>query len=214
MCQLADYLTEQEQIELLKSWIKQYGPMVLMGILAAIVIVTGWRFWQERQSRIISHASSVYDEMLTMRARNDPKATLVQAKKLFNHYSHTAYGQMAAFMLARDAVNNRNFKEAEKQLNWVLDHSSSSTMRQIARIRLARVLIAEKKPDESIKLLQTVDDKYFTGLTDEIKGDAYLAMNKVDDAKKAYHRALMELPNHDTIRPILQMKYENLGKVT
>lgn len=208
---LTDYLTEQEQIDLLKNWIKQYGPVILAGILAAVILVTGWRYWQDRRARILSHASSVYDEMLTMRARNDPAATLVQAKKLFTHYSHTTYGQMAAFMLARDAINYKNYKEAEKQLNWVLDHSNSSPIRQIARIRLARVLIAEKKPADSIKLLQTVDDKYFNGLIDEIKGDAYLALNKVDMAKKSYQYAITELPNHDNIRPLLQMKYDNLS---
>lgn len=207
---MTDYLTEQEQIELLKNWIKQYGPVILAGILTALICVTGWHFWKDRQTKILDHASAVYDEMLTMRARNDPVATLVQAKKLFTHYSHTAYGQMAAFMLARDAINARNYQEAEKQLNWILDHSSSSTIRQIARIRLARVLIADKKPGDAIKLLQTIDDKYLLSLIDEVKGDAYVALKKSDLAKNAYKQAIHELPNHEKIRPILQMKYDNL----
>ncbi len=207
---LTEYLTEQEQIEILKNWIKQYSLVILGGIALAIIVITSWRYWQERQYKILSHASAVYDEMLTKRMQNDTVATQVQAQKLFSHYTKTIYGQMAPFMLARDAIASKNYPEAEKQLNWVLDNSNTNSFRQIARIRLARIKIAQQKPDEAIKILQTVEDKTFNGLTDEIKGDAYFAMNDIGKAREAYQRALSELPNAEVIRPLLQMKYDNL----
>jgi predicted negative regulator of RcsB-dependent stress response len=208
---LTDYLTEQEQIEILKKWIKQYSLVILTGVVIAMVCITGWRYWQQRQAKILSHASAVYDEMLTKRAQNDASATLVQAQKLFSHYSQTTYGQMAAFMLARDAVVKKNYPEAEKHLNWVLDHSSIASIRQIARIRLARLLIAEHKPDAALKVLEKVEDKYFNGLTDEVRGDAYLTMKDTVKARLAYQQALADLPNAEVIRPLLQMKYDNLA---
>jgi predicted negative regulator of RcsB-dependent stress response len=208
---LTEYLTEQEQIELLKSWIKQYSVVILAGVLIAAVAITGWRYWQQRQNKILTHASAVYDEMLTMRAQNDSTSTLVQAQKLFSHYPQTTYGQMAAFMLARDAVIKKDYPEAEKRLNWIIEHSKIDSIRQIARIRLARTLIAENKPREAIKELQTVEDNSFNGLTDEVKGDAYLALNDTKMARQSYQQALDELPNADVIRPILRMKYDNLA---
>ena len=207
---LTEYLTEQEQIEILKGWVKQYSLVILAGALVAIAAITGWRYWQDRQNKILDHASSVYDEMLTRRAQNDSAATLVQAQKLFAHYSQTTYGAMAALMLARDAVAKKNYPEAEKQLNWLIDNSKVNSFRQIARLRLARINIAEQKPDEALKLLQTIEDKNFNGLTDEIKGDAYLAMKNITKAREAYQQALSELPNAESIRPLLQMKYDNL----
>ncbi len=208
---MTEYLTEQEQIELLKSWIKQYSVVILAGVLIAAVAITGWRYWQQRQNKILTHASAVYDEMLTMRAQNDSTSTLVQAQKLFSHYPQTTYGQMAAFMLARDAVIKKDYPEAEKRLNWIIEHSKIDSIRQIARIRLARTLIAENKPREAIKELQTVEDNSFNGLTDEVKGDAYLALNDTKMARQSYQQALDELPNADVIRPILRMKYDNLA---
>ena len=92
-------------------------------------------------------------------------------------------------------------------------NSNSSSIRQIARIRLARLLITEKKPTDSIQLLQTVDDKYFSSLINEVRGDAYFAMRQLNKAKQSYHKAMLELPSHDTIRPILQMKYDNLPNI-
>ncbi len=206
-------MTEQEQIELLKNWVKQYSMVILSGVVIAAIAITGWRYWQERQTKILSHASAVYDEMLTMRAQNNVNATVTQAEKLFSHYSQTTYSQMAAFMLARDAINQKNFTKAQEHLNWVINHSRIAVMRQIARIRLARVLIAIQKPQESLKTLETVEDKNFNGMTEEVKGDAYLALKNISMARQSYKQALSELPNAEVIRPLLQMKYDNLATV-
>lgn len=212
---MTEYLTEQEQIEIIKNWVKQYSLVILTGIIVAFVVISGWRYWQQRQANILSHASSVYDEMLTMRAQNDAGATLAQAQKLFSHYPQTTYGQMAALMLARAAVNNKDYSQAEKNLRWVLENSHIAPLRQIARIRLARMMIAEQKPEQSIKLLdEKIDDKNFNGLTDEVKGDAYLAMKNIPMARQSYQQALTELPNAEVVRPILQMKYDNLATTT
>lgn len=209
---MTDYLTEEEQIELLKNWVKQYSLVILAGVILAFISISGWRYWQQRQTRILTHASSVYDEMLTKRAQNDASATQVQAQKLFNHYEQTVYGKMAAFMLARNAIAMKNYTEAETQLNWIIKHSNVKAFRQIARLRLARLFIAEKKPEASIQLLKTVDDAKFNGLTDEIRGDAYLALKDTAKASEAYQQALTELPNAEAIRPLLQMKFDNLAK--
>ncbi len=207
-------MTEQEQIELLKNWIKQYSLVILAGVVIAIIAITGSRYWQQRQNKILSHASAIYDEMLTRRAQNDAETTLVQAQKLYTHYPKTVYGQMAAFMLARDSVVKKNYPEAQKYLYWVLDHSSLSSIQQIARIRLARLFIAENNPQKAIEILQVINNKSFDGLVDEVKGDAYLKMNHVEMAHSSYQQALSELPNAESIRPLLQMKYDNLATLS
>lgn len=211
---MTEYLTEQEQVEILKSWIKQYSMVILGGVIIAVVVMTGWRWWQQRQNTTYMHASAVYDEMLTMRAQNDAERTVVQAQKLFTHYPQTTYGQMAALMLARDAIVKKNYPEAETHLNWVLDHSKINAIRQIARLRLARLLLAEHKPDESLKLLSTVEDNNFNGLIDEVRGDVLLDKKDINGAREAYKLALSELPNAEVIRPLLQMKYDNLTTLT
>ena len=47
-------------------------------------------------------------------------------------------------------------------------------------------------------------------MTEEVKGDAYVALNNIPLARKAYQQALADLPNAEAIRPLLQMKYDNL----
>lgn len=208
---MTEYMTEQEQIELLKNWIKQYGLVILTGVALAILAMTGWRYWQQRELRINSHASAVYDEMLTMRAQNNLQATEIQAEKLFTHYPKTTYSQFAALTLARDAVLNHNYPVAETNLQWVIDNSSTKAFRQIARDRLARLWLEQGQAQRAVDLLGTVDDTHFNGLTFEVKGDAYLALNQPDQARAAYEAALNALPNAEVLRPLLQMKIDNLA---
>jgi predicted negative regulator of RcsB-dependent stress response len=208
---LTEYMTEQEQIELLKNWIKQYSLVIIAGVAIAMLAITSWRYWQQRQYKMNSHASAVYDEVLTMRAQNNLQATEVQADKLFTHYPKTIYSEMAALMLARDAIQNNNYPLAEKNLQWAMDHSHAKALTEVARIRLARVYLAEKRPTDSLHLLETVDDKSFNGFINEVRGDAYLALNQTDNARTAYNEALQALPNADVLRPLLQMKADNLA---
>lgn len=114
-------------------------------------------------------------------------------------------------MLARSAVLKKNYPEALEHLNWVIKHSSEPAMRQIARIRSARILIMQKKPSEALALLKKSDDKSFIGLVDEVRGDAYFSMQDHSSARQAYQLALAEIPNVEITRPILQMKYDNLA---
>ncbi|MBA3660288.1 MAG: tetratricopeptide repeat protein [Gammaproteobacteria bacterium] len=211
---MSDYLTEEEQIALLKNWIKQYSFVIIAGILLAIALVAGTRYWQQRQAKIMSHASAVYDEMIALRSQNDAKGTTVQAKKLIAHYPSTTYSTMAALMLARDAAELKQYPEAAKQLTWVIDQSKVSSFKDIAKIRLARVQIALNQPAESLKVLQRIDNKQFKGLADEVSGDAYLALKDPQSARRHYQKALTELPNAEIIRPLLQMKYDSLATIT
>lgn len=206
-----EYMTEQEQIQQLKNWIKQYGFTILLGILIALAGTSAWHYWQNYRDKVLLHASSVYDEMLTLRAQGNSTDAIVQAQKLLTHYKKTPYAQMAALMLSRDAVLKKNYPEAITQLTWVIDHSKTPSMREIARLRIARILITDKKPQQALESLKTVDDNNFIGMIDEVKGDAYLAMNDPAAAKKAYQLALKELPNAEVSRPVLMMKIDDLA---
>lgn len=207
---MTEYLTEQEQIEQLKKWFRVYGLPAILGVVVGISLFYGWNYYQSNQTRILTHASRVYDEMLTDRAQNNAESTVVQAQKLLRNYPHTPYGQMAALMLAHEAIAKQDYEEALKQLNWVMDHSKQAALRQIARLRIARIYITQQKPEEAIQLLKTVDDKNFSGLMNEVLGDAELALNHTTEAQAAYQQALQELPNSEQIRPLLEMKLDNL----
>jgi predicted negative regulator of RcsB-dependent stress response len=211
---LTEYLTEQEQIQQLKTWLKQYGITILVGIVVGLIATTSWHYWKSYHNKILVHASGIYDEMLELRAQNNAYGAAIQAQKLLNHYRKTPYAAIANLLLARDAVLKRNYPAAIQQLNEVIAHSHNSSLREIARIRMARILIADQKPDAALDLLKKLDDENFLGLVDETRGDAYLAKQDPTSARQAYKLALQELPNAEVTRPILEMKFTNLTPET
>ena len=57
------YETEEEQVAALKDWWKENGTSVITGVIAAVLIVAGWNFWQSHQKDKMSQASTVYQQL-------------------------------------------------------------------------------------------------------------------------------------------------------
>jgi predicted negative regulator of RcsB-dependent stress response len=41
-------LTEEEQLDNLKSFTKKYGSAIISGILIALIAFFGWQYWQKK----------------------------------------------------------------------------------------------------------------------------------------------------------------------
>lgn len=208
---MTEYMTEQEQIQQIKNWLKQYGLTIIAGIVIALAITTGWRYWQNYQNTLLTQASAVYDQLLLSRTQKNTATTKELAEKILAQYPKTPYAVMAALLLAQNEISNNHYSEAVNQLNWVLKHAHEKSLRQIARLRLARLMISQKQPDEALSLLKKIDDKHFGALIEEVRGDAYLAKDDKASARDAYKLALQQLPEAEMMRPILQMKVDNLA---
>ena len=58
------YITEQEQIALLKKWLKTYGPHVILGIIIALGLGLGWRYCHSYTLQKTDTASVMYVNMM------------------------------------------------------------------------------------------------------------------------------------------------------
>lgn len=209
---MSDYLTEQEQIELLKRWIKQYAPMVILGILIAFISLYGWRYWQNKQDQARIQASVLYDTLLTRRSQHRSEDVQTLANDIIQNHGNTIYAPMAALLLAREFVLHAQYPQAENVLRKALSSNLSQPLKHIVRLRLARVLIENHQAQESLSVLEKINDTNFDGVADEIRGDAYLAIGDRKQASQAYARALKALPDADDIRPLLQMKLNHVSE--
>ena len=198
--------SDQEQIQMVKDWWKRYGGYIVSAILVVAVISFGWRYWQHYQQRRIERASINYAQMLTALDQQKQEEVKLYAQQLMKDYAKSAYASMAALALAKIAVQDGDFSLAYEQLQFVLTKSSSSALKQIARIRAARVLLATKKPQAALDILATVDDAAYQAEIAEVSGDALFQLAKVAEAKQAYQKA----KNLETTvkLPLLQLKMQ------
>lgn len=210
---------DDEQIEALKRFWQDYGTPILVGVTLAVAAYAGWGYWQNTKVEASVKGSAVFQDMLgaAQRSQLNPEdkesVTDLQryAKTLREDFAGTPYVHSAGLLLARQAVDRQDYKEAEKQLRLVLDAKPSESERVLVVTRLARVLAAQARYDEALVLLAKEKDKGFTPTIEEIRGDIYVAQGKVADAQKAYLAAINALEERDERRPLLEVKLSDTG---
>ncbi|KVP41319.1 tetratricopeptide repeat protein [Burkholderia ubonensis] len=206
------YHDEQESIESLKAWWAHWGNLTTWIVLAALVVAAGfngWNFWQRRQA---AQASGLYEQVQKAAASND-KATMARAAAdMEDKYGGTPYAQMTALAAAKVLYAAGDTAGAKTQLQWAVDHAKDDEYRQIAKLRLASLLLDEKAYDAGLKLLSGTPIDAFKGLVADRRGDLLAAQGKADDARAAYKLALDSLPKEDmSARQLVQFKLDALG---
>jgi hypothetical protein len=93
----------------------------------------------------------------------------------------------------------------------VVDSASESEYRTIARMRLAGLLLDEKKYDEALKQLDGVDGGEFQALAADRRGDILMAQGKAEEAKAAYAKAWAAMDAKVDYRRVVEAKLNVLG---
>ncbi|MCO8164574.1 tetratricopeptide repeat protein [Pseudomonas sp. 21LCFQ02] len=199
----------------MKDWWQRNGKPLVTGGLLALVVVFGWQYWQKYQAAQSSNASVLYQQLLetalTPSGEADPARVAELAGKLKNEFGGTAYAQYASLFVAKVAVDTGKLDDAAAELKPVTDKPANATLGEIARQRLARVLAAQSKTEEALKLLTGDADKAFLASREELKGDLLVQLGRTDEAHAAYQKAKSAL-SPDAAVGGLQMKLDDLAK--
>lgn len=213
-------LEEQEQLDELKTWWKMYGNIVT-GILVVVALAVagwqGWNWWQRQQS---AQASAVFSALQTATAQRDAKRARELAGELIDKYSVTSYAGMGALLAARAQVDAGDNKNARVQLAWAAENAKDPGLRDLARLRLAAVMLDEKAYDEATKQLAVEPGAAFAARFAELRGDILAAQGKTVEARTAYDLALTKFDaqtkddenrQRSGYKEIVQTKRDSLG---
>ncbi|MEM5343220.1 tetratricopeptide repeat protein [Paraburkholderia azotifigens] len=205
------YHDEQESLESLKAWWAQWGNGVTWIVLVALVAAAGWNGWNYWQRHQAAEAAVLYDQVQQATAGTD-KATITRVSAdMEDKFSGTAYAQMTALAAAKALYAAGDEPGAKAQLQWAIDHAKDDEFKQIAKLRLASLLLDEKAYDAGLALLNDPSDA-FKGVVADRRGDLLAAQGKRDDARTAYKLALDSLPKNDaSARQLIQFKLDALG---
>lgn len=204
------YMSEQEQVEMLKSWWKKYGNIVTILISLTLLSIAGFRYWNWHKNSIDQQASAIYERMMVSYANNDYKQVKSNAQRLIDDFKSTIYADVANLTVAKVAVNREKYKTAKKSLSAVIDNSKSPVIVDIARVRMTRLLINEKNYQEAKIEIGKVKDKSLQSIVDEIEGDIALAQNNKNDAIRHYKAAIAEVEKIGGGNIFLEMKSNSL----
>jgi predicted negative regulator of RcsB-dependent stress response len=203
-------LEEQEQLASIKAWWERWGNLVLTAVtlvLLAIAAFNGWR-WYERHEA--GNAGVLYEEFASALDGTDLARKKELAGTLIERYGRTVYAPMAALQIAKVNLDAGDKGAAAAQLRWVIDKSGHPELVQIARLRLAGVLLDEKSYDAALTQLSGEVPEALAASFADRRGDVLIAMGKSEEARAAYKEALDKAGAQHPMRSIIQLKLDAL----
>ncbi|MYE85712.1 MAG: tetratricopeptide repeat protein [Gammaproteobacteria bacterium] len=198
---MSDYLSEEEQLERLKSWWSTNGTSLLTGLALAVAGLVGWRWYDHSTTEARESASDLYETFLA--AEGDGRAAL--AEQLDQNIEGSAYQAFTLLHRAREAVEADSIEAAVAYLQRVIDADSPSSLQDLARVRLARLHQQGGDGAAALAVLAGVRGSGYRGLAQELKGDIHVEQGERALAHEAYRSARQEMGD-DRNRPILDIK--------
>ncbi len=204
-------LQEQEQLDELKAFWKQYGNLitwVLVLVLGAYAAWNGWNWYQADQA---TKASSMFDALDVAAKAGDADKVSRVFGDLKERFPRTAFAQQGALAAAKVQFEKGQVDAARATLAWAAENGPEDELRAMARLRLAGILIGLKQTDEALKQLDAAKAPTFEGLVADRRGDALFAAGKKEEAKAAYQAAYKALDEKDSYRQLVDAKLVALG---
>jgi len=204
-------LQEQEQLEALKTWWKDNRNQILGALLIVVIATGGWRGWQYYQNQQSTGSANLYQQLIEQLASNDAKRVNDAAAAVTNKFGSSIYAARAELLAARVNEQTNDPARAKTELRWVINNSGEATLKDVARLRLAALLLDEKKYDDALALLDAKHPDSFDGLYSDLKGDVLSAQGKIAEARSSYNLAYEKIDPQSMYRSLIQMKLDALG---
>lgn len=207
---MAEFETEEQELEAFKKWLKENGPSLVIGLVIGIGGLFSWRYYLDYKTGHSAEASDRYQLVLQQVAANKvDEFTPVQADLLRTDYADTPYAVLVSLAQARHEHSVGNVDQALSHLDWAMKNAATPELEHTARLRMARILIAQKRFDEAGSILEKAYPPGFTAAYEELKGDLYIARGDTLQARAAYDKAISASTSGSRW---LRLKRQDLGE--
>jgi len=204
-------LEEQEQLDQLKHFWRQYGNAITWALIVVLAAFAGWNLYQYWQRNQAAQAAAMYDEVERIAMTGDAAKLDRALADMKDKFASTTYAQQAGLLAAKVYVETGKFDAAKAALLWVAEKSSDEGYQAIAHLRLAGVLLESKAYDEALKQLSGNFPADFTALAADRRGDIYQAQGKKTEAVAEYLKAYQGLDASSEYRRLVDVKLAALG---
>ncbi|MCC5855676.1 MAG: tetratricopeptide repeat protein [Idiomarina sp.] len=202
---------EDQQVEQVKTFIKEYGPWVLAGLVIGFGSLFSWRTYQGNQVMGQENRTAAYQQVMEQLQRSEGLDDTAFADDLLAELDGTPYAALTRLQLARKAVEAGDLDQAAELLSQALREMGRNELTGMIALRLARVEIARGDYSAAEAALNRVPDTGYSALKAEVRGDLLHAQGDYAGARAAYQSAVTLA--EEGANPFLQMKLDNLAAV-
>ena len=204
--------TEEENTEFLSSLWDTYKYLILFSLVLLGAGIFGWESWSQNRLSNLQDSADMYESFINSLNDNDLDQQVL-ADQIIKEYPNTLYADLVTFHLAKISVEEEDLSKAEEHLMWILQRRESKwgsdfdPIETTARLRLARVLIANDNSNKALEIIS--ESENMSSALYEVKGDAEEKLGLYAEAKLSYLKAL-ESNQSQSVEAILKMKLANL----
>jgi predicted negative regulator of RcsB-dependent stress response len=205
-------MNDDDRVLVLRRWWEGNGTSLVVTLVLVIAAVIGWRWYNEYTQTRDEAASATYQRYLEARqhdAKPEEVATILAT--LDNDFRRTGYRAFSLFYRAHDAAEAQDFAKATELLETVVKDVKDDRLREVARLRVARLQVQAGNTDAALETLRKITGPGFRSYVAELKGDILLGQHKIDEAREAYEAAAAAA-EEGAPQPVLQMKIVDLAK--
>lgn len=204
------YVSEHEQVEQIRRWWKDNGRALLLGLTLGIGGLAGYRYWDAAKTAMAESASQNYEQLIQMAGAQKLDDAMKAGHTIIESYPDSVYAKLSSLLIAKVAVEKNDYTQAKAELQRLLDSDGHGELANIARQRLARLLLAEGKHDEAHRLLEAVPVVAGESGAAELRADVLAARGDIAAARTKYLEALAAADKLGLDRDSIQIKLDNL----
>lgn len=206
-----DAYDDYEQGELVQKWLRDNGLSIVVGIVIGLVGIFGWQQWRNHQARHQGEAAQIYQQLQTALAAGKADTANLLTNQLMEGFEKSSFTVFAVSDRAGQEMLANQLDKAEASLQWAASHATDEALKSLTELRIARVELARGNGAATLSALDRIPNSHYQGLSQELRGDALVKLERTDEARKAYQTALSVLSEEAPQRAALQMKLDDLA---
>lgn len=206
-----DIIDAHEQSEQARQWLQKNGSSIIMGILLGLAVLLGWQRWQQSSVNHRADAMLKFDDLQAAVDKDDQELAGKLVEELRKNYGDTPHAALAALELAEMQQKAGKLPEAESSLRFASEQDQAASLKSIASLRLARLLLGRGEAQKALDAANAVSADSFVAEREQVRGDALLALGRGDEARKSYDAALAVMDVAAQQRRTLEAKRDDVA---
>jgi predicted negative regulator of RcsB-dependent stress response len=185
-----DYTTEDEALDRIRQLWGQYGKFIVILSILVAGSFGGRNLWVSYKNNSAENSSLNYSQLLLAVDQKRFEDAFEIGSEIVKTDAQSSYAELSSLFLAKISFEKGDYDVAKNTLIALIESSSDLNTGNVARERLARILLSEGKADDSQKVLEKSKSMDLTKHLLELQGDIMKARGSLESALSLYQRAL------------------------
>jgi predicted negative regulator of RcsB-dependent stress response len=185
-----DYTTEDEALDRIRQLWGQYGKFIVILSILVAGSFGGRNLWMSYKNDSAENSSLNYSQLLLAVDQKRFEDAFEIGSEIIKTDTQSSYAELSSLFLAKISFEKGDYDVAKNILITLIESSSDLNTGNVARERLARILLSEDKADDSQKVLEESKSMDLTNHLLELQGDIMKARGDLESALSFYQKAL------------------------